>query len=252
MTDDTTIIATVPFFATKPLEATLAVKAPDGSATSAADFGIDGKVVLSEQRGSRGEPITLTGSRFTGATRVAFGTWPPSAQGGEHFSLLHPAKAQCTVLSDTTIAATVPFLRAGKRYWVKVVSPTATSVSGRSSPFLVVRPRLLKESFGAFAIRPAVVTPSGDGSFTIGLFGGRIHWRAWTAGRAFGVGTVWIDNGIPNEAQGTFFGHRGSVTAFRVRGGRYTRLTVRWRSNGYKRIQALKLKRAHPGAWFWQ
>jgi hypothetical protein len=74
----------------------------------------------------------------------------------------------------------------------------------------------------------------------------------WNARKAYGLGTVWIDDGIPNEALGTFHGYRGSVTAVRVRGGRYTRMTVRWRQNGHKKAEALRLKEAHPGSWFWQ
>jgi hypothetical protein len=100
------------------------------------------------------------------------------------------------------------------------VSPTATSVSGHSLPFLVVKPRLLKVSFGAFALRPATLAPSGNGTFNIGDLAGHIHWRVWNARKAYGLGTVWIDDGIPNEALGTFHGYRGSVTAVRVRGGR--------------------------------
>jgi hypothetical protein len=249
---DTTIVATVPFFAALPLETTLTVKTPDGTATSVGDFAIDGRVGLSEHRGSRGESITLTGSGFTGATRVAFGTWHWPVQGDEPFVLVDPLKARFQVLSDTTIAATVPALRVGGHFWVKVVSPTATSVSAYATPFRVVRPRLLKINYGAFAVRPATITPSGDGTFNIGDLGGPIHWRVWSARRAYGLGTVWIDNGIPNEALGTFFGHPGSVTALRVRGGLFTRMTVRWLDSGHRRSATLKLAKAHAGSWFWR
>jgi len=249
---NTSIVATVPFFAAKPLTATVTVKNPDGSATAGSDLTIDGTVALSERRGSHGEHLTLTGSGFTGATSVAFGTWRKPARAGDAFALAHAVRATFTVASDTTITATVPLLRPGARYWVEVASPAGASVSAHGKPFVFVRPHLLKESFGAFAVRPPVVTPSGDGSFTIGLFGGKIHWRTWSAKGAFGRGTVWIDNGIPNEAQGTFIPHPGSVAAFRVRGGRYTRLTVRWHVNGHKRILKLALARAHRGVWFWK
>ena len=248
--NDTTIVATVPFFATVPLAATLTVQTPDGSITSAGAFGIDGRVGLSERRGSRGEPVTLTGSAFTGATRVAFGRWPAQSHGS--FLLVDAVKAQYQVLSDTKIAVTVPALQSGTHYWVKVVSPTATSVSGHAVPFAVVKPRLLRVSFGRFALRPATLTPSGDGTFNVGDLGGHIHWRVWNARKAYGLGTVWIDDGIPNEALGTFHGFPGSVTALRVRGGRYTRLTVHWLQNGHKKAEALKLTEAHAGSWFWK
>jgi len=249
---DTTIVATVPFFAPKPLQATVTVRNPDGSATAASDLTIDGRVGLSEHRGSRGESVTLTGSGFTGATRVVFGTWRQPAQAGSPFALVDPVKASFTVVGDTAITATVPRLRIGQRYWVEVASPSGTSASAHARPFVLVRPRLLKLSFGRFAVRPPVVTPSGDGSFTIGLFGGRIHWVTWNAERAFGTGTVWIDNGIPNEAQGTFIPHPGTVTATRVHGGLYRRMTVRWHVNGHKRVETFKLTLSHPGVWFWK
>ncbi len=250
--DDTTIVATVPFFAAVPLEATLTVQTPDGPATSVGDFAIDGRAGLSEHRGSRGEAITLTGSGFTGATRVAFGAWRWPTQGDEPFVLADPLDATFRVVSDTTIAATVPALPVARHYWVKVVSPTATSVSDYATPFRVVTPRLLKINYGAFAVRPATITPSGDGTFNVGDLGGRLHWRVWSARRAYGLGTVWIDNGIPNEALGTFFGHPGSVTALRVRGGLYTRMTVRWLIDGHERSTKLSLEKLHAGSWFWR
>lgn len=254
---DTSIVATVPFFATVPLEATLTVKAPGGSVTSTGDFGLDGQVALSEHRGSSRETITLTGSGLTGATRVAFGTWRWPVQGDEPFSLVNPVGARFRVESDTKIAAIVPTLPTGRHYWIKVVSPSSTSVSAYSSPFTVVRPRLLSETdSGSFAIRPATVIPSGDGSFEIGRLGTHrghaIRWRVWSAAKAFGVGTVWIDNGIPNEAQGTFYPHGGSISASRVHNGRFTRMTVRWRQNGQTQRVVLKLRKVGAGPWFWQ
>lgn len=79
VTSDTSIVTSVPFFTTEPLTVTLTVDTLDGSATSVSDFTVDGGLGLSEYRGASGEPITLTGFGFTGATQVVFGTWtsPP-------------------------------------------------------------------------------------------------------------------------------------------------------------------------------
>ena len=63
--DDTTIVASVPFFGTVPLDATIAVATPDSSTIAPGVFLIDGQVAVSEHRGSSGEPIVLTGSGFT-------------------------------------------------------------------------------------------------------------------------------------------------------------------------------------------
>jgi hypothetical protein len=256
--NDTTIVASVPFFATVPLEATLTVGTPDGPATSAGDFGLDGQLALSEHKGSSDEPLTLTGSGFTGATRVVFGTWRWPLQGDEAFSLLNPKAAKYRVLSDTTISATVPALRAGSHYWVEVVSPTSTSVSTYSSPFRVIRPHLLRQTYSSsFAIRPATVIPSGDGALLIGNLykhrGHAIRWRTWSARAAYGVGIVWIDDGIPNEALGTFIGYRGSISVSRVRGGLFTRMTIRWlQSTGHEHRMFLKLSKVGAGPWFWR
>jgi len=256
--DDTTIVATVPFLGLVPLGATLTVESPDGPATSASDFSVDGRAGLSKHRGVSGEAITLSGSGFTAATQVIFGTWRAGLLGDEDFLLANPVGAHFRVLKDTQVAATVPALRAGRQYWVAVVSPASTSVTDHAAPLLVVvTPRLLSADFGnSFAIRPATVTPSGDGTFEIGNLGTQhghdIRWRVWSASKAYGTGTVWIDNGIPNAAQGTFHGYRGSISASRVRGGRFTRMTVRWQQNGRTHRQALKLTHALVGSgWFW-
>ena len=166
-------------------------------------------------------------------------------------------RAHFRVLGDTTIAATVPRLRAGRQYWVAVVSPAGKDVSEHGLPFQVVRPGLLKQDFAnVFTIRPGTVIPSGDSSFLIGkLFstkrGHAVHWTLWTSTRAFGQGTVWIDNGIPNVAMGTFRGYPGSVGASRVRGGRFTRMTIHWKQSGRVHGQTLKLERDRSG-WFWR
>jgi hypothetical protein len=46
--DDTTVVATVPFFGTVPLDATITVATPDGSTAALGAFLIDGQVAISE------------------------------------------------------------------------------------------------------------------------------------------------------------------------------------------------------------
>ena len=107
-------------------------------------------------------------------------------------------------------------------------------------------PHLLTEDFStSFAVEPASLFPTGDGSIVIGKLGKRghhIHWHKWTASRAFALATVWVDNGIPSVAKGTFHGYRGSINASRVRDGHFTRMTVRYRQAGKLRSWALTLK----------
>lgn len=83
-----------------------------------------------------------------------------------------------------------------------------------------------------FVVRPQAVAISLTGHTGLGRLGdgrGGITWRSWTGARATGVGTVWINDGIPSYGQGTFHRHRASIKAWRVRGGHFTRLSVRFR-----------------------
>ena len=192
--DDTTIVASVPFFGTVPLDATIAVATPDSSTIAPGIFLIDGQVAVSEHRGSSGEPIVLTGSGFTATTAVTFGTWP--TQTGGAFALVNSVNAKFSVQSDTKVAATVPALRPGKNYWLEVTGPTATSVSDHSTPLLVVVPRLLNDSTGKFLVRPATLSFGATGQFLVGKLwhhkGHGIRWRRWGT-VAQGTATVWID-----------------------------------------------------------
>jgi hypothetical protein len=202
---------------------------------------------MSELRGSSAESLTLTGSNFTAATAVKFGGWPTVTDG--EFALSNPKAAHFRVLSDTKITATVPSLVAGRRCCIAVVSPTATSMSDPTAPFMVVRPRLLSDDYKTFAVRPAKIIPTTDGSMAVGLKGGHIGWRRWGT-VAYGTGTVQVIAGT----WGALRAYRGSVTAFRLRGGRYTRMSVRWRVNGKTRVWRMKLEHQNSPEswWFWQ
>lgn len=245
--DDSTIVATVPAIASGPTNATIVVATPEGEATTPGYFAVAGDVSVSEHRGCSGEPVTLTGSSFTGATQVTFGTWPLQLANDQPFALVNAKLARFHIVSDSKITATVPTLAVGRSCCVQVAGPQVTSVSGSSS-FIVVRPELLRNAEGTFAIRPRTVVPSVDGSFSVT----RIRWRLWAPREALGSGTVWIDNGVPNMALGTYHHYAGALTAYRVRGGRYTRLAIRWREGSRRKMQRLRLTRGASGSgWFW-
>jgi len=250
--NDTTVVAKVPFFDVVPLGATVTVTTADGSANAPGTFLIDGRVTASEYRGSSGEPIVLTGSGFEGTTAVRFGTWPTHIDGD--FTLDDPVKVKFHVVSDTRITATVPALRSGRRYWVEVESPTATSVSAHSKPFLVVVPRLLNDSTGKFLVRPTRLSFGVSGQFLVGKLpdhkGRAIRWRHWAA-TARGTGTVWRLVGVPAYL-GHYIGHNGAVTATRLRGGHYTRLAVSWRQHFHRKVERFKLRLWADGSrWGW-
>ena len=116
-------------------------------------------------------------------------------------------------------------------------------------------PRLLTQFGGStFAVRPATVVPFVDGGMVIGKLGkrgGSIHWREWTTSNASGSATLWIDNGIPNMAQGTFYSYSATIHVYRVRNGRFTRMTVRYHQSGKQRTKTWALGELSPTSYTW-
>lgn len=111
-------------------------------------------------------------------------------------------------------------------------------------------PRLLVADYGTvFAVRPPVVTPSGDGSFQVGG-PRRIHWKFWTKTKAYGVGTVYIEEGFP-VATAPRNAYPGNISAHLVRNGRYTQMTVRWTEKGVRNTDAMRLK-YEASSWVWE
>jgi hypothetical protein len=107
---------------------------------------------------------------------------------------------------------------------------------------------LLTGEDGQFRVRPAVVGLSGDGTGFLGGFDGHgeshpghvnLHpghmtWLTWTSHAATGSGALWVDDGIPNEAEGTFSAVPVKVRAFAPHDGHFTRLTLRYEKDGAK------------------
>jgi hypothetical protein len=81
-------------------------------------------VTLSTGSTAGGDQVVVTGSGFTGASAVTFGT---------------TAAADFTVLSDTAILATTPALSAGT-VDVKVTTPSGTSATGSADHFTATAP----------------------------------------------------------------------------------------------------------------
>src|SRR5947209_3618799 len=84
-----------------------------------------------------------------------------------------------------------------------IAIPAARAMPARGLPTL-----LTTEGGSRFAIRPAAVVFLGDGSGGLGRLGrrerGSIHWTRWTGRAAFGRGTVWLNNCLPDCAQATY------------------------------------------------
>jgi hypothetical protein len=132
----------------------------------------------------------------------------------------------------------------------------ATRVTLTAVTMTPTSPRLLTEDFStSFAVEPATIFPTGDGSIVIGKLGKRGHdiaWHKWTASRAWGLAPVWIDNGVPSVAKGTFYRYRGSINASRVRDGRFTRMTVHYRKDGKLKSWSLVLTHVGTPGWTWR
>jgi hypothetical protein len=137
-----------------------------------------------------------------------------------------------------------------KTHSAKATFAAATASTAQSLP------RLLREDFSSrFRVRPVTLDPTGDGSIVVGKLatrGHHIHWRVWNTVQAYGVATVWVDNGIPNVAQGTYHGFGGTLHASRVRDGRFTRLTVHYRVAGKLKRWSLALEHLGKQGWTWR
>jgi hypothetical protein len=113
-------------------------------------------------------------------------------------------------------------------------------------------PTLLTVGDGnSFAVRPLTIGYTGDGTGVIGKLGpkrrGRWHWQSWTGSSAFGTGTVWLDDCVPDCARGTYHSHNGSVLANRVRNGHFTRMKIQFRFRGHTAMDIRRLDRLGSG-----
>jgi hypothetical protein len=104
-------------------------------------------------------------------------------------------------------------------------------------------PGLLTSTTDHFVVRPAVIGYTGDGTGYIGGLDGRgrnagrndfghIAWLTWSKQAATGTGALWSDDGIPNDAEGTFSSVPVKLRAFAPQDGHFTRLTLRYTENG--------------------
>lgn len=134
-------------------------------------------------------------------------------------------------------------------------------------------PRLPTERAGhqALAVRPPVVDFTGDGSGFLGGITsrraipksklrtlrefGRLRWTSWNDHDARAVGAIWLDNGIPDEANGTFYPYRVEVRAFRPVSGIFTRLAFVYWTGDWPYATVLHARRFPPdryGPGYWQ
>jgi hypothetical protein len=108
---------------------------------------------------------------------------------------------------------------------------TPTPAGARTLARPSALPGLLEYWGGPARIRPKFldITPT-DGAAVTGPGTFRhpdaIRWTSWTSVSARGTGVLWIDTCEVSCAQGPEDRYRATLYAFRVRDGRFTRLTI--------------------------
>ncbi len=82
---------------------------------------------------------------------------------------------------------------------------------------------------------------------------GHIAWLAWTKQTATGTGAIWGDNGVPDDAEGTFSAVPVKIRAFAPRDGHFTRLTERYSEHGENFIEERGVRHvSFPGQSFYE
>jgi hypothetical protein len=94
----------------------------------------------------------------------------------------------------------------------------------------------LHDGHSGFKVRPATILVSGDGTAWLGGRAsgengdyGRIRWRTFRRSGARGAGRIFITECDPDCAGGRRWSAKAVIRARRVRHGRFTRLSARYR-----------------------
>ena len=91
---------------------------------------------------------------------------------------------------------------------------------------------------GSYKVRPHIIGWTGDGTGYLGGFSGhsslrrpfplsdfgRLRWTTYSATQGYAWGADWLNNGIPDDASGTFTPTKVNVHVYRPRNGIFTRL----------------------------
>jgi hypothetical protein len=145
---------------------------------------------------------------------------------------------------------------------VLVMASIGPASAGTSERTVVAKPPSLATGSypkGAFAVRPPVIGGwTGDGTgFVGGADGrpnaaplgasaparfGRIRWTKWSKRKAEGKGVVWTKGCVPDCAAGRWSSEPTRISAFRVRGNRYTRLAFTYDAGDGRRRHVFRLR----------
>ncbi|GIW19336.1 MAG: hypothetical protein KatS3mg064_2493 [Tepidiforma sp.] len=128
---------------------------------------------VSPASGPTGTTVTITGTNFTGATAVTFGT----------------AAATFTVVNSTTITATVPAGLAAGTYDVRVTTPAGTSANTAADNFTVTSAGTI--TYTLYRTFTLIVWTGADNKPISQAIGGT---QAGTTNISAQVGAVWLFN----------------------------------------------------------
>jgi hypothetical protein len=120
-------------------------------------------------------------------------------------------------------------------------------------------PAVLTEHNPAFQVRPATIDYTGDGSAVVGGLNGsgprqlgRLKWTTYNERQGSATGLLWINNCMPDCADGRFSSVRVSVKVFSPHSGHFRRLTLTYTYRGHHYVdrREIHLYRT-PGARIW-
>jgi hypothetical protein len=107
-------------------------------------------------------------------------------------------------------------------------------------------PSVLTQGHPAFQVRPASISYTGDGTgFVGGLDGtgvrhlGRLGWTTYNRAQGLASGLLWLNDCLPNCAQGHFSATHVGVRVSSPRSGRFRRLTLTYDYRGHHYVDRL-------------
>jgi hypothetical protein len=106
-------------------------------------------------------------------------------------------------------------------------------------------------------VRPFQISYTGDGSGWLGGFDGtgrlnfgRMHWPRWNRTQAKGKGAVWLDDCVPDCADGTFHPYAVTVYATDPVANVFRHMTLRYRIHG-RRVVDRRVVMHQGHGWTW-
>ncbi len=116
-------------------------------------------------------------------------------------------------------------------------------------------PSVLTQSTPEFAVRPATIGYTGDGTGIVGGPDGKsvrrlghIRWTTYDRHQAVGRGLVWLDDCTPSCAQGTFSAAPVQIHAFAPANGRFTHVTLIYTYHGSRQVDRRFIRYYPPSA----